>query len=135
MNIQRAKGGSALKLSLTLIVVGMGITASAATAIVHGQNPNPWAIKLTGTVTDTACGTPTHEALVPGDALCVRTCVGLGADYALATNRTTYVLSGHRAELYEYAGEKVQIKGERIRDTIIVESVVPVVMEASRGVN
>jgi nucleotide-binding universal stress UspA family protein len=61
-------------------------------------------------------------------------CVEMGANYALAGNKAVYELKGHRAELYEYAGEKVRVRGERIeRNTIIVESVTPVVMETDRA--
>jgi len=125
-------GGWVWSLCLVLTLAGMGIAASGSGSSSIVRPRDPWAITLTGTVTDTACGTAFHKTLIHNDALCVRTCVELGAKYALATNKTTYELRGQHEKLYDYAGEQVQIKGERVgKSMIMVESVVPVIVEAT----
>lgn len=81
------------------------------------------AITLTGTVTDSACGTD-HGTKSVANAECTRTCVELGAQYALVVGKKLYVLQGHQIDLERFAGSEVRIKGHTAsRDTVIVDQV------------
>ena len=77
---------------------------------------------LTGTLTDSMCGT-SHMAKDKTPAECTRMCVKDGMKYALAVNKKVYPLEGHEAELSKLAGQKVTIKGTLKGDTVAVESV------------
>ncbi len=115
---------SALVISSIVVAVGM----SARTSIVDKQDQP--AVALTGIVSDTMCGS-THGTKVWGDAECTRACVKLGAGYALPVRKKIYILKGHQAELDRFAGETVIVKGKIVsRDTVAVESVAPVVVDA-----
>jgi len=59
-----------------------------------------------------------------GDPSCTRSCLEMGAEYALMVGRKMYVLEGHGADLDRYAGKEVAIEGrESGRDRIIVDQV------------
>jgi hypothetical protein len=113
------------------LVIASTVTAgalSAASSIVEKQDQP--AIALTGIVSDTMCGR-THGTKAHGDAECTRTCVELGAGYALAVGKKVYILQGHRTELDRFAGDEVLVKGKVLsRDTVAVESVAPVIVDA-----
>jgi hypothetical protein len=82
-----------------------------------------------GIVSDTTCGY-FHGGGIRGDAVCTRDCVSAGAGYALAVGTKVYMLQGHRDSLDQFAGENVIVKGKvRGRDTVVVESVIPVVVK------
>jgi hypothetical protein len=116
---------SALVISSIVVTVGM----SARTTVVDKRGQPP--LVLTGMVSDTMCGS-THGA---GAAECTRTCVELGAGYALVVGKKVYTLRGHQAELDRFAGDPVLVKGKIVsRDTVAVESVAPVIADALRGV-
>lgn len=115
---------SALVISSIVAAVGM----SARTSIVDKQGQP--AVVLTGIVSDTMCGS-THGTKAHGDAECTRTCVELGAGYVLAVGKKVYILQGHRTELDRFAGDEVLVKGKVLsRDTVAVESVAPVIVDA-----
>jgi len=112
---------------LMLASIGTGASLSAP---VGGRYPSY--VQLSGIVTDTDCGA-THGTKTHGDAQCTRLCVKMGADYALAVGKYVYVLRGHEVQLNEFAGDRVMIRGTKDRgNTIEVESVVPVVVEATK---
>jgi hypothetical protein len=118
---------SALKLFFALMVTA--VVAFAGTSIIDKQRQP--AVEVTGAVTDAICGI-THGTN-GGDAECTRLCVNMGADFALGVGKRIYILQGHRADLYRFAGDRVVVKGQLIKpDTIAVESVVPSVVSASR---
>jgi len=103
-------------------VIGTAAGISAAASIANEAKPG---ITLSGIVTDSACGF-THGTTTQGDAECTRMCVGLGAGYALADRKKTYLLKGHEPELNRFAGERVLVRGEMVGpDTVAVESVEP----------
>ena len=78
---------------------------------------------LTGIVSDSQCGS-THSMKGEGDRECTRLCVRIGCRYALAVGKDVYILEGHQADLDEFAGEEVTVKGSRVgHDTMSVESV------------
>jgi hypothetical protein len=89
------------------------------------------AITVTGIVTDSLCGAD-HGIKALGDPECTRTCVELGAQYALAVGKKLYVLQGHQAELERFAGNDVRVKGHTAgRDTVIVDQVDRLYTEAA----
>ncbi len=89
------------------------------------------AITATGIVTDSLCGAD-HGIKALGDPECTRTCVELGAQYALAVGKKLYVLQGHQAELERFAGNDVRVKGHTAgRDTVIVDQVDRLYTEAA----
>ena len=119
---------SALVISSTVTVIGM----SARTFLVDKRGQP--AVVLTGIVSDTMCGS-TQGTKARGDAECTRMCVKLGAGYALPVGKKTYILQGHQAELDRFAGEPVIVKGKIVsRDTISVEAIAPVILDALCGV-
>jgi hypothetical protein len=116
-----------------LIIASVGTAAglSASNSIVGKEYQS--GIELSGIVTDTDCG-GTHGTKTHGDAECIRACVRLGAEYALAVGKNVYVLKGHQQELNEFAGDKVLVSGVVVGgDTVVVESVVPWIVEAACG--
>jgi hypothetical protein len=122
-----------LKLFSTLVIstIVMSVGMSARTSVVDTQ----WqpAVVLTGIVSDTTCGSG-HGTGARGDPECTRICVKMGAGYALPVGMKTYILQGHQAELYKFAGDPVIVKGKIVsRDTVAVESVAPVSADALRG--
>jgi hypothetical protein len=119
-----------LKAFLVLAVLLTAVAVSAGGRIGDKQQSS---VVLTGVVTDTTCGS-SHNAGLRGNPECTRDCVSAGAGYALAIGRKVYVLQGHRAALYRFAGEIVIVKGKvRGYDTIVVESVTPAIFEVLRG--
>ena len=89
------------------------------------------AITVTGIVTDSLCGAD-HGIKALGDPECTRTCVELGAQYALAVGKKLYGLQGHQAELERFAGNDVRVKGHTAgRDTVIVDQVDRLYTEAA----
>jgi hypothetical protein len=67
---------------------------------------------LTGTVSDTMCGS--RHTMMPGlsDNQCVRACVKAGSDYALVVGAKVYTLKGNKADIDKFAGEKATVKGQ-----------------------
>jgi len=111
-------------LTLSAVILSIGFSGLGATI---NREKVPWETKrvLVGIVSDSMCGTG-HATGGHGDRECTRTCVKLGANYALVANRNAYVLKGHESELDEYAGEKVIVAGAVNGNAITVESVAPV---------
>jgi hypothetical protein len=113
---------------LIISVVVLGATLSAA--IVTDRHVS---ITLTGVVTDSLCGGD-HGIKALGDPECTRTCVALGAQYALAAGRKIYVLQGHELDLDRFAGSEVRVKGRTAgRDRVIVDQVEHLYTEAAAG--
>lgn len=77
---------------------------------------------LTGVVSDALCGAH-HSMKGMSAADCTRMCVKAGQSYALVVGNKVYTLSGHSPELYKYAGQKVEVKGELSADKLAVDSV------------
>ena len=96
-------------LALSTLIMGMGFSARTATI---NREKLPWETKriLSGIVSDSVCGKG-HTINGHGDRECTRTCVKLGANYALVASKSLYLLKGHESELDEYAGEKVNRLG------------------------
>jgi len=118
---------SAVVISSIVMAVGM----SARTSVVDKQRQPT--VVLTGIVSDTTCGSA-HGAGARGNPECTRACVEFGAAYALAVGKKVYMLQGHQAKLDRFAGEPVLVKGKIVsRDTVAVESVVPMIADAMRG--
>jgi hypothetical protein len=108
-------------LVICAVVPVMG--TSAGTRIVDRQDRS--AMRLTGVLTDTTCGN-THGRKTQDSAECIRLCVKLGAEYALAVGDRIYALRGHQAELNTFAGDMVVVKGRIVNHkTVAVESVDP----------
>lgn len=118
------------KIITSFILLLLTIAAGIAPAHSIGKQPEHMVI-VTGIVTDSACGA-THGNRTKHDAECTRLCVKFGASYALAVGRKVYYLEGHRAELDRSAGDDVVITGRLLgRDTVYVESIVPLIAEAA----
>lgn len=78
---------------------------------------------LTGTVSDSMCGAH-HMEKDKSAAECTRDCVKKGTKYALVVGKKVYTLDGHEAELDKLAGERATVKGSRMGEMVMVESVV-----------
>ena len=129
---QPSKSIYMLKVLSALVILSMVMAAAmSAGSSIGGKTQS--GVTLTGIVTDTMCGN-THGTEARGDAECTRVCVTLGAGYALAVGKKVYMLQGHQADLDRFAGEAVIVKGKvRRRDTVVVESVTPVIIEVLRA--
>ena len=115
-----------------LLLSYAGPTYAQHQAIAHHEIQR-LAVTLTGTVTDSVCGTD-HGTRSVGDAACTRTCVELGAQYALAVGKKLYVLQGHEIDLERFAGSEVRIKGHTTgRDRVMVDQVDRLYTEAIAG--
>ena len=129
---QPPKSKHVQKLFLALTISTLISAAASAGGFIGDRHEQPGGIVLTGIVSDTTCGSG-HGAGMRGDAVCTRDCVSQGADYALAVGNKVYVLQGHRVMLDRFAGETVMVKGKvRGRDTVVVESVTPVIVDVLR---
>jgi hypothetical protein len=75
-----------------------------------------------GVVSDTMWGGRQH--MLPGKtaAQCIKECLGGKTHYALVVGDRVYAVSGPVSELEKYAGEKVRVTGELVKDTIVVHS-------------
>lgn len=114
-----------------LVLASLSVLTAVAVSAVGpiGDKQERGGVVLTGIVTDTTCGS-SHGAGMRGDPECTRDCVGDGAGFALAVEKKVYILQGHRASLYRFAGETVIVKGKvRGYDTVVVESVTPAIFE------
>lgn len=128
-----------LKMSPVLTISAMTImaVAMAAASVIIPLRP---ALTLTGIVSDSVCGGD-HGIRAPGDAECTRSCVALGAQYALMVGKLKvgqkmYLLHGREADLEQFAGKEVRVKGRALgRDTIIVDQVDRLHSEAARRMN
>jgi len=120
-----------LKVAAVLILTSM-IVAFAISTCTAMVDKRP-AIALTGIVSDSFCGSD-HGISAPGDAECTRSCVELGAQYALVVGDKMYVLQGHQADLDRFAGATVRITGRAVsRDKVIVDQVAPWYSETAAG--
>lgn len=120
------KVGRVLIISVLMI---MAVAISARSVIVE----KPPVIIATGTVSDSLCGAD-HGNKTAADAVCTRTCVELGGQYALVVGKKVYVLLGSQADLDRFAGSPVRVKGRAVsRDTILVDQVTRWYSEAASG--
>lgn len=128
-----------LKMSPVLIISAMTImaVAMAAASVIIPLRPG---VTLTGIVSDSVCGGD-HGIRAPGDPECTRSCVELGAQYALMVGKLKvgqkmYLLHGREADLEQFAGKEVRVRGRALgRDTIIVDQVDRLYSEAARRMN
>jgi hypothetical protein len=98
------------------------IAISADHAIVRKQSG--MAITLSGIVSDSVCGND-HGVKATGDADCTRSCIYLGAQYALMVGPRMYILQGHESDLDRFAGTRVRVIGRVLkRDTVAVDQVI-----------
>jgi hypothetical protein len=125
------------KMAPVLIISAMTIMA-AAVAAGSVIIPPRSGFTLTGIVSDSVCGSD-HGVRAPGDPECTRSCIELGAQYALMVGRLKvgkkmYLLHGHEADLERFAGKEVRVRGRALgRDTIIVDQVDGSYSEAAAG--
>ena len=75
-----------------------------------------------GVISDTMSG---KQHMLPGkkDPQCTKECIGGKTKYALVVGDKVYALSGPVSEFEKYAGDKVRVRGELVKDTIMVNSV------------
>jgi hypothetical protein len=112
----------AVKIILAGVMAGSMAVAFAATKT-NIEFRRPVEIRLTGIVSDSFCGAD-HGIKAIGDPECTRSCVALGAQFALVSGRRVYILQGAGPALDRLAGTRVMIKGVAVsRDTIVVEGV------------
>ena len=76
---KRQPSQSILRLILALVISGIVPVVGMSAGMSTRQNENPSAMRVTGIVTDTQCGS-THGSKTHGDAECTRLCVKLGAE-------------------------------------------------------
>lgn len=120
-----------LKIAPLLIFSVLVLVATLSAAVIVSDRHV--SITLTGIVTDSLCGMD-HGIKALGDPECTRTCVELGAQYALAAGRKVYVLQGHEMDLERFAGSEVRVKGRTAgRDRVIVDQVDRLYTEAVAG--
>lgn len=128
-----------LKMPSVLILSAMTIMAVAMAAASVIIPPRP-GLTLTGIVSDSVCGGD-HGIRARGDPECTRSCVALGAQYALMVGKLKigkkmYLLHGHEGDLEQFAGKEVRVRGRALgRDTIIVDQVDRSYSEAARRMN
>jgi hypothetical protein len=128
-----------LKMAAVLIISAITIIAAAIAAgsVIIPLQPG---VTLTGIVSDSVCGSD-HGIKAEGDPECTRSCVELGAQYALMVGKLKvgkrmYLLHGREADLERFAGKEVRVKGRALgRDTIIVDQVDRLYSEAARRMN
>lgn len=141
MNVDGGVGGPGTlgKMILVLIVSGMTFMAGAIVAAKAIIPPRP-GVTLTGIVSDSVCGSD-HGIRARGDPECTRACVDLGAQFALMVGKLRvgkkmYILHGHEADLEEFAGKEVTVKGRTLgRDGIIVDQVDRSYSQATAAMN
>lgn len=134
-HFSRRPSRSVRVLSSLILLWGMvAAVATWATSSIVDKREQP-AMVMAGIVTDSMCGR-THGAKAHGDALCTRLCVEMGAEYALAVGKKIYLLRGRWADLDRFAGAGAIVKGRIIdRDTILVESVTPLIAISEAATN
>ena len=121
------------RLAPTLIVSAMLLLVAISRAYGIGGNYTP-GVMLTGIVSDTYCGAD-HGIPSVGDPQCTRSCVRLGAQYALVVGRKVFILRGHSFSLDRFAGGKVVVWGRQLGPrTIDVDQVVGWYSEAAQAV-
>lgn len=119
-----------MRTTILMIVLTGGVTfglsareATAQTSALNHANHSAGTQKtLTGIVSDAMCG-KTHMAKDKTAAECTRMCVQQGQKYALVVGQKVYTLQGHQDDLNKLAGERVNVKGKIIGDTLTVSSV------------
>lgn len=133
---ERGPGTLLLRAVPVLVATGammLAIAIAAGSVII----PQRSTVRLTGIVSDAICGSD-HGIKAAGDAACTRSCVELGAQYALMVGRlkvgkTMYVLRGHESDLDRFAGSEVTVKGRMLaRNTVIVDQIDRSYSEAAR---
>jgi hypothetical protein len=92
-----------------LITLGLALAQFLAASRSPQTNPKKKPVTLTGTVTDSRCGT--RHMMTGDDVNCVRACVKNGSQYALVVNQEVYPLNGRSEELNGQAGQRVMITG------------------------
>jgi hypothetical protein len=105
-----------MKLRNTLkSILLVGILATGAFATDKQQS-------FTGIVSDNMCGKQ-HMAKDKSAAQCTRECVTSGSDYALVVGDKVYTLTGDKAQIDKFAGEKATVNGTAKGETITVTSI------------
>jgi hypothetical protein len=122
-------------LAVSTVIMGAGFSARTATI---NREKLPWETKriLSGIVSDSMCGKG-HTINGRGDRDWTRSCVNLGADYALVVDRSLFILKGHEAELDEFAGQSVTVAGAVSHNTVKVEwvaAMAPLYMDPPQSV-
>jgi hypothetical protein len=123
-----------------LLIISIAIVLSIAMAARSMVLPPVATVILTGMVSDSVCGSD-HGIRSPSDPECTRSCVELGAQYALMVGklkvgRRMYILQGHESELDRFAGKEVRVKGRASgRDKIIVDQIARSYSEAAKAMN
>jgi hypothetical protein len=116
--------GTAVAFGFALVVATFTAVAGAVdddhTPISVNQNSGERSFE--GMVTCSRCGAK-HSTKVDQNAeVCVRVCVHGGANFALISGETVYVLDGDLVALKKLAGQRVQVVGALHGNTIKVSS-------------
>lgn len=106
--------------------------ASASVAYGYMQTLNPRADRtmptqaasasFSGVVTDQHCNAK-HRLKDKSPADCTRICVSRGSHYVLVDGDSVFTLKGDKLKLDQVAGRRVTVAGNRVGDTIQVESI------------
>ena len=78
-----------------------------------------------GMITCSRCGARHSPRLERPATVCVRVCVHGGANFALVSGDSSYVLNGDMEMLKQFAGERAQVAGTLSGNRIQVRSVTP----------
>jgi hypothetical protein len=78
--------------------------------------------KLTGIVSDDMCK---QKHMMPGhsDADCTHACIKAGSHYALVSGDKVYVLKGDSKQIGQFAGKRVAVTGDVMKDSLTVQSI------------
>ena len=78
---------------------------------------------ISGVITDDRCGARHDMGSDKTSSECARTCVHDGSHFALIAGDRMYKLDGHQDDLAHFAGQRTNISGDLLGDTIKVNSI------------
>jgi hypothetical protein len=80
--------------------------------------------EVRGTVTDSMCGRK-HMLKNATPAQCTLECIKAGSDFALAVGDKLYIMKGDEAQMDNFAGANVVVRGDVHGTTIDVKQIKP----------
>lgn len=116
--------GLAASLAFATLFAGATLAFGFAQSSQSSASPVAPAPKVfSGVITDSFCGARHATNTGKDPAECTRACVRRGAKYVLVNGDTTYVLAGNRAVLDKFAGQRVEVKGTLVGETLTARSI------------
>ena len=117
--------GTAIACALALLFATLGAAAGVAAGAVSLQQSAPTITDQTyeGMVTCSRCGAKHSAALGQTASTCIRVCVHGGAQFALVSANSSYLLDGDLNALKKFAGQRAHVVGALHGKTITISSV------------